>query len=181
MKIFKIVKDSDKNLRKKCLEVSLPLDEETKNTLLEMIEYLKISQDEEKAKKYNIRSGVGLAAPQIGINKRGFAIYLNDGKSLYQYGLLNPKILRTSVKQAYLDGGEACLSVPNKHPGVVLRYNKVVLQAYDVLTKKDVEITAYGYLAICLQHEYDHLDGILYYDRINKKNPLYVPEGAIAI
>ena len=93
MKIFKIVKDSDKNLRKKCLEVSLPLDEETKNTLLEMIEYLKISQDEEKAKKYNIRSGVGLAAPQIGIQKRMLAIYVQYEDKVYEYALVNPKII----------------------------------------------------------------------------------------
>lgn len=180
--MFKIVLDSNPSLRKKCEDFDKPYTEQDHKLLTDMVEYLKNSQNEEFCKLHkDVEPGVGLALPQIGINKRGFAIYLNDGKSLYQYGLLNPKILRTSVKQAYLDGGEACLSVPNKHPGVVLRYNKVVLQAYDVLTKKDVEITAYGYLAICLQHEYDHLDGILYYDRINKKNPLYVPEGAIAI
>ena len=45
------------------------------------------------------------------------------------------------------------------------------MKAYDVVSKKEVLIKAKGYDAIVLQHEYDHLDGILYYDRINKKEP----------
>ena len=49
--------------------------------------------------------------------------------------------------------------------------DKIVIKGYDAIQEKDVTITAYGYDAIVLQHEYDHLDGILYYDRINKQNP----------
>ena len=69
MKLFKIVKDNQKSLRIRSTDVSFPLDENTKETLFNMLEYLKLSQDDEFASKNNIRSGVGLAAPQIGINK----------------------------------------------------------------------------------------------------------------
>lgn len=181
MKIFKIVKDSDKNLRKKCLEVSLPLDEETKNTLLEMIEYLKISQDEEKAKKYNIRSGVGLAAPQIGIQKRMLAIYVQSEDQVYEYALVNPKIISESFKMAYIESGEGCLSVDKDHKGYVYRHYKIKVNAFNALTNKEETIEFKGYLAIVAQHEIDHLDGILYYDRINKLNPFEHRNSAISI
>ena len=77
--MFQIVDDTHASLRQKSVEVN-PIDEETKKIVLEMVDYLKKSQDEEYASKHNIRAGVGLAAPQIGINKRMFAIYLNDGE-----------------------------------------------------------------------------------------------------
>ena len=96
--MFQIVDDTHASLRQKSVEVN-PIDEETKKIVLEMVDYLKKSQDEEYASKHNIRAGVGLAAPQIGINKRMFAIYLNDGEKVHEYGLINPKILRTSVKK----------------------------------------------------------------------------------
>lgn len=172
--MFKILSDKDPSLRTKCKEFSSPYTQEDIKLLKDMVEYLKLSQDDEYAKKHNIQAGVGLALPQIGITKRGFAIYLIDNDQVYQYGLINPKILRTSVKLAYLAGGEGCLSVVKKHEGLVYRYNKVVLQAYDVFLEKEITITAYGYLAICIQHEYDHLDGILYYDHINKNEPFKI-------
>ena len=62
-----------------------------------------------------------------------------------------------------------------------MRYNKVVMEAYDVVTDSTITLQAYGYLAIALQHEYDHLEGILFYDRINKKDPFKVEFGAIEI
>ena len=76
---------------------------------------------------------------------------------------------------------EGCLSVPKDHPGYVYRYNKVVMSGFDILTMKEVEITAYGYFAIVLQHEYDHLDATLYYDRIDKRDPYKEDPNAIAI
>ena len=79
MELFKIVTDKNE-LKKRCQEVEMPLDEETKTLLLKMIDYLKKSQDDEIAKKYDIRPGVGLAANQIGINKRFLAVYIIDDK-----------------------------------------------------------------------------------------------------
>ena len=137
MKLFKIVKDNQKSLRIRSTDVSFPLDENTKETLFNMLEYLKLSQDEDFASKNNIRSGVGLAAPQIGINKNMLAMYYYDEKNvLKQYILINPKIVSESVKQAYIAYGEGCLSVDKEHNGYVYRPYKVKVQAYDLLKEK---------------------------------------------
>lgn len=64
-----IIKEGNPILRQKCLDVELPLKEADEKIIQTMIEYLINSQDDELAKKYNLRPGVGLAAPQIGINK----------------------------------------------------------------------------------------------------------------
>lgn len=179
--MFKIYDDKNQYLRTKCVPYNLPPDEETVKLGREMVEYLKLSQDEEYAKKHGIRSGVGLAAPQIGITKRMFAVYVQDGNKIYQYALINPVIKRTSVKKCYLAGGEGCLSVPKDRAGNVYRYNKIIMSAFDILTMKEIEITAFGYLAIVLQHENDHLDGILYYDRIDPFNPFKTDKDAVEI
>ncbi len=180
MKLFKIVKDTNKKLCEKCEEITLPLEEELKTTLLEMLEYLKISQDDELAQKYNIRSGVGLAAPQIGINKRMIAIYVQDGKKAHQYCLVNPKIISESSKLAYLENGEGCLSVDKEHQGYVYRHYKITVNAYNLLTDKVENIVFSGFLAIVAQHEIDHLNGILFYDHINKINPFEKRHNAVS-
>lgn len=181
MKVFDIVTDK-KFLHEKCDEVTFPVSKEDKELLFDMVEYLKVSQNDELAEKYNIRPGVGLAANQIGLKKRMIAIYFVDEKeTVYQYGLVNPKIISYSVKQCCLDSGEGCLSVPKDVEGYVYRYYKITVKGYDVLTDKEVTIKARGYLAIILQHELDHLDGMLYTDRIDKKDPFKVIEDAFVI
>ena len=169
--MLKIVKDNVASLREKSELVTLPLSKEDENLLKEMVSYLKKSQDEKYCQKHHIRAGVGLAAPQIGVNKKMFAIYYIKEDEVVEYGLVNPKIIQNSMKKVALKGGEGCLSVDEDHNGFVYRYDKIVMKAYDVVSKKEVLIKAKGYDAIVLQHEYDHLDGILYYDRINKKEP----------
>ena len=168
---LKIIKDSNPIMRKKSLPVELPLSKQDKDTLDAMLEYLKLSQDEEYAEKHNIQAGVGMAAIQVGILKRMFVIYYQAEDRLVEYQLVNPQILETSVKKCALEQGEGCLSVPNHHEGLVHRYYKIKMRAYEALTGQDIIITAMGYDAIVLQHEYDHLDGIFYYDRINAGNP----------
>ena len=180
MKIFKIITDKD-FLRKKCEEVSLPLSKEDKETVLEMVNYVKSSQNEELAKKYNIRPGVGLAANQIGLNKRMIAIYFEDEDKIHEYALVNPKIVSYSVKLCCLDNGEGCLSVPKDVEGYVYRYYKTTVKAYDAITEKEITIKARGYLSVILQHEIDHLEGKLYIDRIDKKDPFKIIEDAILI
>jgi len=181
MKVYDIVTDK-KFLHQKCEEVSLPLSKEDEETLKQMVEYLEISQDEELSQKYDIRPGVGLAANQIGLKKRMIAIYFIDEKEqILKYGLVNPKIISYSLKQCCLDSGEGCLSVPKDVEGYVYRYYKVTVKGFDVLTNKEVTIKAKGYLSIILQHELDHLDGILYTDRIDKKDPFKVIEDAFII
>ena len=87
----------------------------------------------------------------------------------------------SSVKKCALRGGEGCLSVDKDHPGYVYRYFKITMRAYDVFQDKVIDINAKGYDAIVLQHEYDHLDGVLFYDRINKDNPIQEIENSILI
>ena len=168
---LKLVKDSNPIMRKKSLPVELPLSVEDKETLDEMLNYLKLSQDEEYAKKHNIRAGIGLAAIQIGLLKRMFVVYYGEGEDLVQYQLVNPKIIEYSIRKCALRDGEGCLSVDGDHPGYAHRYFKIKMAAFDALTGKDVIITARGFDAIVLQHEYDHLDGKFFYDRIDKNKP----------
>ena len=168
---LKIVKDSNPIMRKKSEPVALPLSKEDKETLDNMLEYLKLSQDEEYATKHNIRAGVGIAAIQIGLLKRMFCIYYETEDGIVQYQLVNPKIIEYSVKKCALSNGEGCLSVDGEHPGLSHRYYKIKMAAFDALTNQDIVITARGFDAVVLQHEYDHLDGKFFYDRIDPNKP----------
>ena len=168
---LKIVKDSNPIMRQKSQPVPLPLSKEDKETLDEMLNYLKLSQDEEYAKKHNIRPGVGIAAIQIGLLKRMFCVYYELEDGIVQYQLVNPKIIEYSVKKCALRDGEGCLSVDGEHKGYSHRYYKIKMAAFDALTSRNIVITARGYDAIVLQHEYDHLDGLFFYDRIDQNNP----------
>lgn len=169
---LKIVKDNNPIMRQKSLPVEMPLSKEDKETLDNMLEYLKLSQDEEYAAKHNIKTGIGLAAIQIGLLKRMFVVYYGEGDDLVQYQLVNPKIIEYSLRKCALKNGEGCLSVDNDHEGYAHRYYKIKMEAYDALTNQNIVITARGFDAVVLQHEYDHLDGVFYYDRINKDKPL---------
>lgn len=169
---LKIVKDNNPIMRKRSELVSLPLSSENKELLDEMLLYLKRSQDEEYAKKHNIRPGVGMAAIQVGHLKRMFVIYYQKSETEYvMYQLVNPKIIEESVRKCALEAGEGCLSVDEDHQGLVHRHYKIVMKAFDALQDKEIIITAKGYDAIVLQHEYDHLEGMFYYDRIDKNAP----------
>ena len=88
-----IVRDGHPMLRKKVDEVT-SIDAQTIEELKSMREYLINSQDPDLSEKYSLRPGVGLAAPQIGLDKRMIAIYVDDedGKPEYDYMLINPKV-----------------------------------------------------------------------------------------
>lgn len=176
-----IIKDTQKSLREKSVPVELPLNAKDKKTLLSMLDYLKNTQDPEFVEKHHVREGVGLAAPQIGLNKRMLVVSFKQDENIIEHVLVNPKIIAHSVKKAYLSTGEGCLSVDEEHPGYIYRPNKITVRAFDVLKNEPVEIVARGFESIVLQHEIDHLDGILFYDRIDKKNPLLKDESAISI
>ena len=137
-KYFKIVKDSNPSLRKRCEEVK-EITPEIINFVNEMHDYLFASQNEEISKKYDIRPGVGLAAPQVGRNIKALVVYFEeeiDGETkVVDHRLINPKIILESVKEAYLSGGEGCLSVDDVHEGYVYRHNKIQVRAFNVLTK----------------------------------------------
>ena len=182
MSTLKIIKDNNPLLRKKSVNVSLPISKEDKDTLLNMLNYLKNSQDEEYRNKHKeVKEGIGLAAPQIGLLKRMLVVYIKRNEEEITHVLVNPKIISNSVRKCVLKSGEGCLSVDSPHEGVVYRDYKIKVKAYDALLDQEVTITALGLESIVLQHEIDHLDGILYYDRINQMNPNYIPEGFVEI
>jgi peptide deformylase len=85
--------------------------------------------------------------------------------------VVNPKIIESSIRLAALENGEGCLSVEKDHKGLVHRNYKIKMKFYDALTNQDLTVTFSGYAAIVMQHEYDHLDGRFYYDRIDKNHP----------
>ncbi|MFC4025411.1 peptide deformylase [Oceanobacillus longus] len=176
-----IVREGHPSLETKAEEVSLPINSDEKKLLEDMLEFLINSQDEEKAAKYNLRAGVGIAAPQLGIEKRLIAIHFEDfnGK-LYSYGLVNPKIISHSVEKSYLASGEGCLSVDRPVEGYVPRNARITIKATD-LDGNPLKLRLKGYPAIVFQHEIDHLNGIMFYDHINKDNPFEIPENSTAI
>lgn len=187
MELRRIVTDKEKRLRNKCKKVAFPYSSKDIDDCKYLLDYLIFADKEENQQKYNIRAGVGLAAPQIGIEKRMIAVYIpiydeeNNIKDYEKYALINPEIVNRSVRKAYLLGGEGCLSVNEEHPGYAIRNATITVKGYDCLANKDIEIKLRGYEAIVFQHELDHLDGILFYDRINKDNPLEKIPGALEI
>lgn len=178
-----IIKEDNPNLRKKSKEVSLPLSEEDINTLLKMNEYLKNGYDEEKAEKYNIRPGVGLSAIQIDVLKRMFIIMgYDENNNFHHYGVINPKIISHSEQLTFLETGEGCLSIDRVTMGFVHRPKRITITCdlFDFKTyeTKKTTLRIKDYLAVVFQHEYDHLNGILFIDHINKQNPFFIPENS---
>ncbi|MEK5171897.1 MULTISPECIES: peptide deformylase [Heyndrickxia] len=171
-----IVREGDRILHQATKEVSLPPSEEDKETLISMMNFLKNSQDSNLAKKYNLRPGVGLSANQVGLNKRMFTAFLTDEKGKeHEYAIINPKIISHSVSMIYLPQGEGCLSVDRDIKGFVPRYERIKVKGFN-LTGEEVLLKLSGYSSIVVQHEIDHLDGIMFYDRMNKENPFQLPD-----
>lgn len=171
-----IVYEGDKRLHEICKPVELPISEEDGNTLRSLLEYVVNSQDEKIVEEYGIRPAVGLAAPQIGVMKRMFAIVCYDeNDKLNVLPLVNPKILEHSEEKVYLNGGEGCISVKRPTSGLTPRYKWIKFEAIQWNYKRKVfekiRMKLEGYLSIVFQHEYDHLDGILYVDKMYNKLP----------
>ena len=144
MNIRKIV---DPVLRTKAREVTLITDQ-TREILDNMAETMYAAP------------GVGLAAPQVGILQRLVVIDVGEEHGLFQ--LINPVITEYSEEKEIME--EGCLSVPGQEGGV-LRSKAVTVKALD-RDGKEIEIRAEGYLARAIQHEIDHLDGILFVDKV---------------
>lgn len=163
MAILNIIKDPDPILRKKAVKLRKAdagirkLAEDMWETMLDA-------------------PGVGLAAPQIGKSIRLITVRVpadeEDGTEEANYTLLNPEIVKTLGEQV---GAEGCLSIPGI-AGNVKRAQNVTVKAMD-LDNKPIRIKADGYLAVVLQHEIDHLDGVLFTDRIeNPKEDLWMTD-----
>ena len=108
--------------------------------------------------------GVGLAAPQIHEDLRLFVALLDDdpGSDSEAVVVVNPEIVPLSEEKA--EGWEGCLSIPDVR-GMVPRYTDILVRALD-RTGKKVELTLKGFPARVAQHETDHLDGVLFFDRM---------------
>ncbi|MCI8569059.1 MAG: peptide deformylase [Bacilli bacterium] len=166
-----IIDEKDKRLRVKSKEVIFPLTKEDKKLIETMKEYLQNSQIDELAEKYDLRPGMGLSAIQLGIAKRYFVVVNElDDNEFETYVLINPKMISNSVEQIYVADGEGCLSVNRPVEGIIPRYARVTMEAYDTEGRK-IHVRAREELAICFQHELDHLNGILFTDHIDPKNP----------
>jgi peptide deformylase len=150
-----IVKYPDPILREISEPVKLPLSSEDRKTLDDMYSWVKEHTTE----------AVGLSAIQIGIPKRMCAIRITGEKTI-GYKLVNPRIIRhSSTKVGHPEG---CLSVPEEHDEEIPRYDSIAVMAYDAIQNKTIIIDAHGWLARVLQHEIDHMDGILYIDYIGE-------------
>ncbi|MEA3249404.1 MAG: peptide deformylase [Patescibacteria group bacterium] len=108
-----------------------------------------------------VEDGVGLAAPQIGVGKRVYVADTEDGP----IALVNPEFTKRSKKTGKYE--EGCLSIPGKF-GIVRRASEVTVKALTI-DGREVTFVAKGFFARVMQHEMDHLDGILYIDRIKEQ------------
>ena len=171
-----IIDDSHKVLREVSKEVTFPLDKETKDTIEHIIKHLTYSQIEEYSEKYDIRPGMGLSFVQLGILKRIIVIVdeYDEGK-FDNYVVINPVIVSNSTEMIAAEAGEGCLSVNREIEGHVPRYARVTVEGYDMDGNK-IRVRAREELSIAFQHEIDHLNGILFYDRIDKNKPFYTED-----
>ena len=164
--------------REKCLhevsqEVTFPLSKEDQKLIQRCIDHLTYSQIEEYEKKYQLRPGMGLAFPQLGILKRIIVIvYEVDDGVFENYVFINPKIISNSEEIIAAEAGEGCLSVNREVDGHVPRYARVTVEGYDEDGNK-ICVRAREDLSIAFQHEIDHLNGILFFERIDKNHPFY--------
>ena len=175
LKTCDIIEETNKKLRQISKEVTFPLTDEDKENIRLMEEYLVNSQIEELAQEYDLRPGMGMSAVQIGVLKRYIVIvqevWDDDEHSHFDtYIVVNPKIVSNSTEMIYVEDGEGCLSINRETTGIVPRYARVTIEGYDMDGNK-IKVRAREELAIAFQHEIDHLNGILFIDHIDPKNP----------
>ena len=151
MTILKILTIPDPRLKHKSSNVE-SFDKELKKTVKNMFETL-----------YASGNGIGLAAPQVDIRKRIVVIDLNENGKSSPITFINPKIIKLSDEKFI--NQEGCLSVPEYYADVE-RAKEVEVEWHDdigVKYKKNLS----GLLSICIQHEIDHLNGILFIDHLS--------------
>lgn len=171
-----ILDEKDKRLRMISKDATFPLNKEYKKLIQRAIDELTYSQIEEYEKKYNLRPGMGLAFPQLGINERIIVIVHEVEEATFDnYVVINPKIVSYSEEMIAADAGEGCLSVNRDVEGHVPRHARVTIEGFDEDGNK-IRIRAREELSIAFQHEIDHLNGILFYDRIDKNKPFYTED-----
>mgnify|MGYP001048569211 CR=1 FL=1 len=147
MALREIVTIGDDVLRKRAREV-VKFDEKLARLLDDMSETMKLGGQ-----------GIGIAAPQVGVLRRVFIVDIGDEHGLIEF--INPEIISSEGKVLSTEG---CLSVPDRS-GVVERPEKIAVRAQD-RNGKAFELEADQLLAVCICHEHDHLEGILFVDKL---------------
>ena len=185
-----IIREGNPTLRAVAEDVTFPLSDLEIILGVKMMQFLHHSQDPVMAEKLGLRGGVGLAAPQLDISKRIIAVLVpnpedadgNPPKEAYslQEVMYNPKVVAHSVQDAALGDGEGCLSVDRNVPGYVVRHARVTVEYFTKDGEKK-RIKLKGYNSIVVQHEIDHTNGIMFYDRINPNNPFEIKEGLLIL
>lgn len=187
-----IVREGDKTLRQVGDEVALPLSDEDIILGEKMLAFLRHSQDPVMAEKMDLRGGVGIAAPQLGISKKILACLVpkefeteeeaEHATDAYRLATImyNAKIVAHSVQDAALADGEGCLSVDRDVPGYVVRHARVTVEYIDKNGDKQ-RLKLRGYDAMVVQHEIDHTNGIMFYDHIDGTNPFAIKDGMLII
>ncbi|GFH40346.1 peptide deformylase [Pseudolactococcus insecticola] len=185
-----VIREGNPTLREVASDVTLPLSDEDIILGEKMLDFLRNSQDPVTAEKMGLRGGVGLAAPQLDVSKKIIACLVpkdlesegapaNDAYTLATV-MYNAKIVSHSVQDAALADGEGCLSVDREVPGYVVRHARVTIEYIDKNNEKK-RLKLKGYDAMVVQHEIDHTNGIMFYDRINETNPFAVKDGMLII
>lgn len=185
-----IIREGNPTLRAVAEDVTFPLSDQEIILGEKMMQFLHHSQDPVMAEKLGLRGGVGLAAPQLDISKRIIAVLVpnpedadgNPPKEAYslQEVMYNPKVVAHSVQDAALGDGEGCLSVDRNVPGYVVRHARATVEYFTKDGEKK-RIKLKGYNSIVVQHEIDHTNGIMFYDRINPNNPFEIKEGLLIL
>ena len=145
MAIRQIRYEGDDILRKKCKRVE------------EVNDHIRMLLDDMLDTLHNTKDGAAIAAPQVGIVQRLVVIDMGNGV----IKLINPEIIEEKGIQKCVEG---CLSIPNKY-GNTLRPKKVTIKALDE-NGKEITLTGRGEMAKCFCHEIDHLNGILFSDKV---------------
>lgn len=185
-----IIREGNPTLRQVAEPVEMPLSDQDIILGEKMMQFLKHSQDPIMAEKLGLRGGVGLAAPQLDISKRIIACLVpnpedeNGNPPAQAYALevimYNPKIISHSVQETALADGEGCLSVDRPVEGYVIRHSRITVEYTDKQGQPQ-RIKLKGFNAIVVQHEIDHINGIMFYDRINADAPFAMKEGLVLI
>ena len=152
MALLEVIKAPDPRLKQVAKPVP-KVDDATRKILADMLETMYISD------------GIGLAATQVGINKRLLVMDLGDGPNdgSNPFKMVNPEIIETSDQ--IKDAEEGCVSLPYQY-AKVRRAAEVTVKYLDE-SGNEKKLSAHGLRAACIQHEIDHLDGILFIDRIS--------------
>lgn len=172
----------DPILKKRLKKVEFPLSEEYKLALNRIHQYIYDSYDEELAKEFDLTPSVGMAANQVGLDARMFVICIltEEDEVVLDEVFINPVILSSSVEESFVESGEGCLSIPSHPEGYVYRPRKIKIRYQDIDGNTNY-LKLDDFESIAVQHEIDHLNGILYSDRINQDDPFEVRENAYTV